>query len=189
VTDTPPAKLTYEQAVEELKTITDELNDRPFPAGHRHHGGPRLPDPPGPGQGRRAGAPARGPQPPAGRGSAGAGRPAGGRLRRPALLARPPLPFTYLAHQVPALALKRRWPAAFDGTALALGTMAPDWPYALSGSRGAVPFVGVTALGLLAGGAWALGDPGLPAAIMRLSIGLALGAVAASVVCLKTQRR
>jgi exodeoxyribonuclease VII small subunit len=27
VTDTPPAKLTYEQAVEELKTITDELND------------------------------------------------------------------------------------------------------------------------------------------------------------------
>jgi exodeoxyribonuclease VII small subunit len=27
VTDTPPARLTYEQAVEELKTITDELND------------------------------------------------------------------------------------------------------------------------------------------------------------------
>ena len=27
MTDTPPAKLTYEQAVEELKTITDELND------------------------------------------------------------------------------------------------------------------------------------------------------------------
>jgi exodeoxyribonuclease VII small subunit len=27
VTDTPPAKLTYEQAVEELKTITDQLND------------------------------------------------------------------------------------------------------------------------------------------------------------------
>ena len=25
--DTPPAKLTYEQAVEELKSITDELND------------------------------------------------------------------------------------------------------------------------------------------------------------------
>ena len=25
--DTPPEKLTYEQAVEELKTITDELND------------------------------------------------------------------------------------------------------------------------------------------------------------------
>ncbi len=27
VTDTPPAKLTYEQAIEELKAITDELND------------------------------------------------------------------------------------------------------------------------------------------------------------------
>lgn len=27
MTDTPPAKLTYEQAVDELKAITDELND------------------------------------------------------------------------------------------------------------------------------------------------------------------
>ena len=27
MSDTPPAQLTYEQAVEELKTITDELND------------------------------------------------------------------------------------------------------------------------------------------------------------------
>jgi hypothetical protein len=45
------------------------------------------------------------------------------------------LPFTYLAHQAPALAIKRRWPTAFDGTALALGTMAPEWAYALSGSR------------------------------------------------------
>jgi len=27
MTDTPPAKLTYEQAVEELKAITDQLND------------------------------------------------------------------------------------------------------------------------------------------------------------------
>lgn len=27
MSDTPPAELTYEQAVEELKTITDELND------------------------------------------------------------------------------------------------------------------------------------------------------------------
>lgn len=27
MSDTPPAKLTYEQAVEELKAITDELND------------------------------------------------------------------------------------------------------------------------------------------------------------------
>jgi exodeoxyribonuclease VII small subunit len=27
MSDTPPSELTYEQAVEELKTITDELND------------------------------------------------------------------------------------------------------------------------------------------------------------------
>lgn len=45
------------------------------------------------------------------------------------------LPFTYLAHQAPALAIKRRWPRSFDGTALALGSMAPDWAYALSGTR------------------------------------------------------
>lgn len=45
------------------------------------------------------------------------------------------MPFTYLAHQAPALAIKRRWPTSFGGTALALGTMAPDWAYALNGSR------------------------------------------------------
>ena len=45
------------------------------------------------------------------------------------------MPFTYLAHQAPALAIKRRWPRLFDGTALAMGTMAPDWAYALDGSR------------------------------------------------------
>ena len=45
------------------------------------------------------------------------------------------MPFTYLAHQAPALAIKQRWPTSFDGTALALGTMAPDWAYAFNGSR------------------------------------------------------
>jgi hypothetical protein len=45
------------------------------------------------------------------------------------------MPFTYLAHQAPVLAIKRRWPAFYDGTALAIGSMAPDWAYALSGSR------------------------------------------------------
>lgn len=45
------------------------------------------------------------------------------------------MPFTYLAHQAPALAIKRRWLAFCDGTALAIGSMAPDWAYALSGSR------------------------------------------------------
>ena len=57
------------------------------------------------------------------------------------------MPFTYLAHQAPALAIKKRWPAWFDGTALALGTMSPDWPYALSGSR--LAFDGHTLQGVI----------------------------------------
>jgi hypothetical protein len=48
------------------------------------------------------------------------------------------MPLTYVAHQVPALALKLGRPRWFDGTALALGSMSPDWPYALEGSRFAV---------------------------------------------------
>jgi len=42
------------------------------------------------------------------------------------------LPFTYLSHQAPVLAVKMRWPAFFDGTAMVAGSMAPDWAYALS---------------------------------------------------------
>src|SRR3954467_3332296 len=57
------------------------------------------------------------------------------------------MPFTYLAHQAPALALKRRWPRSFDGVALALGTMAPDWAYALAGSR--LAFDAHSALGVV----------------------------------------
>lgn len=57
------------------------------------------------------------------------------------------MPFTYLAHQAPVLAIERRWPGAFDGVALALGSMAPDWAYALSGSRFALD--GHSVLGLL----------------------------------------
>jgi hypothetical protein len=45
------------------------------------------------------------------------------------------VPFTYLSHQAPVLAVKRRWPAAFDGTAMVLGSMAPDWAYAADGTR------------------------------------------------------
>jgi len=45
------------------------------------------------------------------------------------------LPFTYLSHQAPVLAIKRRWPATFDGTALVVASMAPDWAYALYGTR------------------------------------------------------
>lgn len=112
------------------------------------------------------------------------------------------MPFTYLAHQAPALAIKKRWPAWFDGTALALGSMAPDWAYALSGSRFAfdglplrrltllgarrppLPMTVVaTVFGVVAGGLWAMGDPGLPAVITRLSLGLAAGLVAGSVAC------
>ena len=44
------------------------------------------------------------------------------------------LPFTYASHQAPVLALKLRWPARFDGTAMVMGSMAPDWAYAFSGT-------------------------------------------------------
>ena len=44
------------------------------------------------------------------------------------------MPFTYLSHQAPVLAVKMRWPTAFDGTALVVGSMAPDWAYALDGT-------------------------------------------------------
>lgn len=45
------------------------------------------------------------------------------------------MPFTYLSHQAPVLALKRRWPDRVDGTAMVFGSMAPDWPYAVHGTR------------------------------------------------------
>ena len=44
------------------------------------------------------------------------------------------LPFTYASHQAPVLAIKMRWPAAVDGTAMVMGSMAPDWAYALHGT-------------------------------------------------------
>ncbi len=45
------------------------------------------------------------------------------------------LPFTYFSHQAPVVAAKMRWPAHIDATAMAMGSMAPDWEYALNGSR------------------------------------------------------
>ena len=45
------------------------------------------------------------------------------------------MPLTYVSHQVPALAAKLAQPRWFDGTALALGSMSPDWPFVLAGSR------------------------------------------------------
>ncbi|HUQ63913.1 MAG TPA: DUF4184 family protein [Acidimicrobiales bacterium] len=44
------------------------------------------------------------------------------------------MPFTYASHQAPVLAIKMRWPATVDGTAMVLGSMAPDWAYALNGT-------------------------------------------------------
>ncbi len=44
------------------------------------------------------------------------------------------MPFTYASHQAPVLALKMRWPGAFDGTAMVMGSMAPDWAYAFHGT-------------------------------------------------------
>jgi hypothetical protein len=45
------------------------------------------------------------------------------------------MPATYLSHQAPTLALKMWRPRWFDGTAMAFGSMAPDWAYVLVGSR------------------------------------------------------
>jgi hypothetical protein len=44
------------------------------------------------------------------------------------------MPFTFLAHQAPVLPLKRWGPRAFDGTALVIGSMAPDLVYVLDGT-------------------------------------------------------
>ncbi len=45
------------------------------------------------------------------------------------------MPVTFFAHQAPVLPIARRWPHAVDGVALAVGSMAPDLAYVLSGSR------------------------------------------------------
>lgn len=45
------------------------------------------------------------------------------------------MPFTYFAHQVLVIPLKIARPRWFDGTALCGGSMAPDFAYALSGTR------------------------------------------------------
>jgi Domain of unknown function (DUF4184) len=44
------------------------------------------------------------------------------------------MPFTFLSHQAPVLALKLARPRWFDGTALAVGSMAPDFGYAFNGT-------------------------------------------------------
>ena len=45
------------------------------------------------------------------------------------------MPFTYFAHQVLVIPLKCARPRWFDGTALCVGSMAPDFAYALSGTE------------------------------------------------------
>jgi hypothetical protein len=57
------------------------------------------------------------------------------------------LPFTYVSHQAPAVALKLIRPRWFDGTALVIGSMAPDFAYAFRGSR--LHFSAHTPLGIL----------------------------------------
>jgi hypothetical protein len=44
------------------------------------------------------------------------------------------VPFTFASHQGPVLPLKIAAPGLFDGTALAIGSMAPDLVFALHGS-------------------------------------------------------
>ncbi len=46
------------------------------------------------------------------------------------------MPFTFLAHQAPIAPLKLIRPTWFSGTALAIGSMAPDLQYFLSGETG-----------------------------------------------------
>ncbi len=42
------------------------------------------------------------------------------------------MPFTFFAHQTIVIPLKSRWPRWFDGTALCVGSTAPDLAYALN---------------------------------------------------------
>jgi hypothetical protein len=58
------------------------------------------------------------------------------------------VPFTFLAHQAPALPFKLLRPAWFSGTGLVIGSMAPDLEYFLRGD--VVSRVGHTPLGLVA---------------------------------------
>src|SRR6476661_10963428 len=44
------------------------------------------------------------------------------------------MPLTFFAHQVPVIPLKCLKPRWFDGTALCIGSMAPDFVYALEGT-------------------------------------------------------
>lgn len=44
------------------------------------------------------------------------------------------MPLIYLAHQAPLLPIVRRWPRRVDGLALMVGSMAPDFAYALNGT-------------------------------------------------------
>jgi hypothetical protein len=53
-------------------------------------------------------------------------------------LAKHAMPFTYFAHQLFVLPLKQSKPRWFDGTALCIGSMAPDFAYALERSPFAV---------------------------------------------------
>lgn len=45
------------------------------------------------------------------------------------------MPLVYLAHQAPFLPVLRRWPGRLDGPCLLAGSMAPDFAYALQGTR------------------------------------------------------
>jgi hypothetical protein len=44
------------------------------------------------------------------------------------------VPVTFFAHQAPVLAISRRWPHRVDGLALVIGSMSPDFAFALQGT-------------------------------------------------------
>jgi len=56
------------------------------------------------------------------------------------------MPLTFLAHQAPVLPLKLLWPRRFDGVALCVGSMVPDFAYVAAGTSWA--FVSHSAWGL-----------------------------------------
>lgn len=66
------------------------------------------------------------------------------------------MPFTFLAHQAPVLPLKLLWPRWFDGVALCVGSMAPDFAYVAAG----------TAWGFVSHSAWGLAWFCVPVAVV-----------------------
>lgn len=66
------------------------------------------------------------------------------------------MPFTFLAHQAPVLPLVLLWPRRFDGVALCVGSMVPDFAYVAAG----------TSWGFVSHSAWGLAWFCVPVALV-----------------------